>query len=619
MVDDAKNDRNKYPLAWLRNRWGIVGGIAILYTILYALWTYFQWGNSKFNPLIANLAFFPITFFTLIASWRVYVDKALDSRIRRAWFLFSLSVFLQIIGDVVAFYEDTILQLNIPYFLSDIFYLAFYPFVLWGLLTLPGVSLDRKGWLRFALDLFLVMIAAWMMVWYFIIVPAVNIQNDLIAPLIAASYPVSNLVVLGGVISLLSRGRRQNTMVRPSLLIFLAGLLCFVAANLLDTYFTVRDVETRGTWIGVGWLMAYIFFALAAIRQRSPLSTSYADSLVSQLLDILPMVLPFAAIGMGYGLVIFVARSNLTFDNSDVRGVFFGAALLTVFVVARQIITLRDNLHLNDELREFSLTLEQRVEQRTQELQQSQEALLASEKMAIIGTLAAGVAHEISNPLSAIITSSEHLESELQANHLNLETLGDYLPVITRSAAHAMHIAQALRNQSRGYLPELVPQKISDVLNESLMLMDGQIKRWNRVKVVREIDPDLPLVKCDRNQIAQVVFNLLNNARDAMPEGGMVKLRVVRDGDHVRIEVSDQGVGIPAETLHNLFTTFFTTKPIGKGTGLGLSIVKAIVLDHKGSIDVKSEGAGKGATFVVTLPITMNNETMKNETMKNEQ
>ncbi|MEK7810034.1 MAG: HAMP domain-containing sensor histidine kinase [Chloroflexota bacterium] len=603
MVVGAKSDLNENPLAWLRNRWGVVGGAAILYTILYALWTYFHWGNSRFNPLIANLAFFPITFFTLIASWRVYVDKALNSRIRRAWFLFSLSVFLQIVGDVVAFYEDTILQLNIPYFLSDIFYLAFYPFVLWGLLTLPGVSLDRKGWLRFALDLVLVMIAAWMMVWYFIIVPAVNIQNDLIAPLIAASYPVSNLVVLGGVISLLSRGRRQNTMVRPSLLIFLAGLLCFVAANLLDTYFTVRDVETRGTWIGVGWLMAYIFFALAAIRQRSPLSTSYADSLVSQLLDILPMVLPFAAIGMGYGLVIFVARSNLTFDNSDVRGVFFGAAVLTVFVVARQIITLRDNLHLNDELRQFSETLEQRVAQRTQELQQSQEALLASEKMAIIGTLAAGVAHEISNPLSAIITSSEHLESELNVKRLSLETLGDYLAVITRSASHAMHIAQALRNQSRGRTPELVSQKISDVLSEALMLMEGQIKRWNRVKVVKEIDPDLPPVLCDRNQIAQVVFNLLNNARDAMPQGGAVKLRAWHDGAHVRIEVSDQGVGIPPEMIEDLFKTFFTTKPIGKGTGLGLSIVREIVQNHKGTIDVKSDGAGKGATFVVTLPI----------------
>ena len=608
MVVGAKSDLNENPLAWLRNRWGIVGGVAILYTILYALWTYFHWGNSKFNPLIANLAFFPITFFTLLASWRVYADKTLHPLIRRAWLLFSLSVFLQIVGDVVAFYEDAVLQLNTPYFISDIFYLAFYPLVLWALLTLPGVSLDRSGWLRFALDLFLVMIAAWMMVWYFIIVPAVNIQSNMVAPLIAASYPVSNLVVLGGVISLLSRGRRQNTLVRPSLLIFLAGLLCFVVSNLLDTYFTVRDVETRGTWIGAIWLMAYIFFALAAIRQRSPLSTSYADSLVSRLLDILPMVLPFAAIGMGYGLVIFVARSNLTFDNGDVRGVFSGAAMLTVFVVARQIITLRDNIRLNNELRQFSTTLEQRVAQRTQELQQSQEALLVSEKMAIIGTLAAGVAHEISNPLSAIITSSEHLESELNAKHLSLETLSDYLPVITRSASHAMSIAQALRNQSRGRTPELVSQKISDVLNEALMLMDGQIKRWNRVKLVKEIDPDLPPVNCDRNQIAQVVFNLLNNARDAMPEGGTVKLNASHDGVHVRIEVSDQGVGIPPDMIDSLFKTFFTTKPIGKGTGLGLSIVKEIVQNHGGTIEVKSEGVGKGATFVVTLPIAMNNE-----------
>ncbi|MBI5714000.1 MAG: hypothetical protein HZC38_11360, partial [Chloroflexi bacterium] len=197
MVEGAKNNLDENPLAWLRNRWGVVGGAAIIYTILYALWTFFQWGNSKSNPLIANLDFFPITFFTLLAAWRVSVDKALDPRIRRAWLLVSLSVFLQIVGDVVAFREDAILQIGVPYFISDVFYLAFYPFVLWALLTLPGVSLDRQGWLRFALDLLLVMIAAWMSVWYFIIVPAVNIQEDVIAPLIAASYPVSNLVVLG--------------------------------------------------------------------------------------------------------------------------------------------------------------------------------------------------------------------------------------------------------------------------------------------------------------------------------------------------------------------------------------------------------------------------------------
>jgi signal transduction histidine kinase len=367
----------------------------------------------------------------------------------------------------------------------------------------------------------------------------------------------------------------------------------------------VRHIETRGTWIGAIWLTAYIFFALAAIRQRSPLTTSYADTLVSRLLDILPMVMPFAAIGMGYGLVIFVARSSVDFDSSDVRGVFSGAALLTVFVIARQIIALRDNLRLNSELLEFSATLEQRVAERTQELQQSQEALLASEKMAIIGTLAAGVAHEISNPLSAIITSSEYLEIEAKEKRLDLETLNDYLPVITRSASHALHIAQALRNQSRGRAPELVPQKISDVLEEALMLMDGQIKRWAHIKVIKEIDPDLPFVKCDRNQIAQVVFNLLNNARDAMPEGGTMSLRASVEGDHIRIEVSDQGVGIPEEMIGNLFNTFFTTKPIGKGSGLGLSIVREIIQNHQGTIEAKSEGVGKGATFVVTLPVAI--------------
>ena len=135
------------------------------------------------------------------------------------------------------------------------------------------------------------------------------------------------------------------------------------------------------------------------------------------------------------------------------------------------------------------------------------------------------------------------------------------------------------------------------------MLMDGQIKRWNRVKVVKEIDPDLPPVLCDRNQIAQVVFNLLNNARDAMPQGGAVKLRAWHDGASRQDRSFRSGCRHPPEMIGDLFKTFFTTKPIGKGTGLGLSIVREIVQNHSGTIDVKSEGAGKGATFVVTLPV----------------
>ena len=601
---------------WLWNSWGVVAAAAAVYVLLYILWTYFQWGaleNSKLISgwsadeniaLIADVAFLPLSIFATLACLRVTLNPKLEPRIRRAWLILGITVFSQFVADLLYFYLEVILKLpaeQLSPAITDIFYLLFYPLALWGLLTLPAAPLNRNDRARFALDLAVVMTAAWMVVWYFLISPAAaEGGSTFLGQFVTAAYPIGDLVVLGGLVALLFR--KPDAATRTALLIFLAGLISFVAADLAYGYAVVLGTYASGGWIDVGYVVAYVLWGFAALRQpyTGP-STAIARGL-ERAFQSASTILPFGAIVLGYGLVLYVT-GTASQAGSQLLGLFLGAAVLTLCVVARQIVTLRENQRLNDELRAFSGELEVRVEQRTHELRQSQEALLASQKLASVGTLAAGVVHEVSNPLNTIITASESLESQLAAEKIDQEALKLYLPIISRAAWHAARIVQALRTYSRGSAPELASQNLSEVVQDALLLMGYQLKQWRNIKLETDIDPDIPDVICDRNQIAQVLINLLGNARDAMPEGGAIHLRTRLGAQGAVIEVADEGAGIPPEGLTKIFDPFYTTKPIGEGSGLGLSIVAGIIRAHNGTIAARSDGPGKGAAFTITLPV----------------
>ncbi len=597
-ASDSK--RFEVPL-WLRSRWGTIGLAGIVYTLAFAAWTF--WGGEENSRLISNLAFFPVSIFAVAAATRAAANPALDAQLRRAWAALGLSLAALLIGDAIFTYFD--LAAALPedsqlYYLVDPFYLAFYPLTLFGLLLLPCAPLSRSDRLKFALDLLIVITAAWMVVWYFVVSPlaAVN-QSDLESQWVAAVYPIGDLVLLGGIVSMLMR--RPDAPTRSSLVIFLTGLACFVAADLINAYITLARRELGGDPVSIGWLMAYALFALAAIRQSHPSLESTSEKPTAFVLERFSPLLPFAATMLGYGLVIFVAGAEFSLGA---QGVLFSAILLTLFVISRQVVTLRENMRLNAELRAWSETLEKRVEQRTFELQQSQEALLASQKLASVGTLAASVVHEVSNPLTTIVTATEAMQGELtDKGQVSVETLEMCLPLVDRAASHASRIVQTLRNYSRGGQQELARHSLTEVAKDALLLMGYQLKGWGNVRLVTQLDPALPKTSCDRNQIAQVIINLLVNARDAMPDGGTVTLKIRRTPTEVILEVTDQGIGIPPESLEKVFDPFYTTKEIGQGSGLGLSIVKWIVQAHKGTVQAHSDGPGRGAAFTVALPL----------------
>ncbi|MCB9419523.1 MAG: cache domain-containing protein [Ardenticatenaceae bacterium] len=231
-------------------------------------------------------------------------------------------------------------------------------------------------------------------------------------------------------------------------------------------------------------------------------------------------------------------------------------------------------------------------------LDKAQQELLHKERLASMGQLAAGVAHEINNPLGTILLFADILHKEMDETDPRREDL----KLIVDEAVRCKNIVADLLNFSRQQ--EVLAQEtaVSDLLNQAVETVRRQ-PAFEQVNIVCEFSPDLPTIHADPAQLQQVFINLLQNGAEAVAGQGTVALTArLADSQHVEIKVADNGCGIPPEHLGKLFTPFFTTKALGKGTGLGLSIVYGIIKMHRGQISVQSQ-VGKGTTFTITLPV----------------
>ena len=303
-----------------------------------------------------------------------------------------------------------------------------------------------------------------------------------------------------------------------------------------------------------------------------------------------------------------------------------------------------DRLKADEQLREYSQNLEKMVEERTAELKQTivdlqntQSQLLQSEKMASIGQLAAGVAHEINNPVgfvkSNLGTMSEYREdlARLLDQHKLIETtsinekdgpirkaleniekvkeeidfdfiMEDFPKVIEESIdgmERVTKIVSDLKDFAYVDKTELEHADINEGIKSTLSIV------WNELKYKAEVIKDLgdiPLIECYPQRLNQVFMNILVNAAHAIEKKGTIRVSTRADDGHVEIRISDTGKGIPPEVMPKIFDPFFTTKEVGKGTGLGLNMAYNIIEKHKGTIDVESE-VGKGTTFIIRLQI----------------
>jgi two-component system, NtrC family, sensor kinase len=279
------------------------------------------------------------------------------------------------------------------------------------------------------------------------------------------------------------------------------------------------------------------------------------------------------------------ALGVLYVDNATSAEPFSSDALRAAEALARHAALAIENAQLFE-----------REQHTIEELQNTQKQLLQSEKLAAIGRMAAGIAHELNTPLTYIMGNLELLEiQDLSASQREM------LSSIARGAERIRSLAHRLLAFSRPGREDMVPLVVNDVIERSLELCQYQVAS-GRVTLRRDLAPDLPRVLGVSNQLEMALINLVVNAVHAMGEkGGTLAVRSERRGTDVVVSVSDQGPGIPAKIRATVFEPFVTTKPEGKGTGLGLSTVLMVVERHKGTIDFDTNESS-GTTFRITLP-----------------
>ncbi|MEW6015668.1 MAG: ATP-binding protein [Candidatus Zixiibacteriota bacterium] len=267
-----------------------------------------------------------------------------------------------------------------------------------------------------------------------------------------------------------------------------------------------------------------------------------------------------------------------------------------------------------EEIEEYNRTLEEKIIERTTELEEAQAQLIQTEKMAAIGQLAAGVAHELNNPLGGILGYSQFALEKIQTKKLSeftpkdQESFSRYLKDIETQSRRCKAIVQNLLKFSRtSQTVEFLETDINQVLEETLTFIDHQLM-MNQITLRKYYDRNLPKAQGNPGQLQQVFTNIIINAMHASKPGSEILLStrflppLGEFSGAVEIAVTDHGHGISEENLKKIFEPFFTTKEIGKGTGLGLSVSYGIVKEHGGEIKVKSR-VGEGTTFTIIIPL----------------
>ena len=259
-------------------------------------------------------------------------------------------------------------------------------------------------------------------------------------------------------------------------------------------------------------------------------------------------------------------------------------------------------VELEDALKQYTVELEDKVDKGTATAKKLEQQVMHSEKLAALGRLSAGIAHEIGNPLTSI-SSFAQLLREMTTDEFTQSSLD----IINKHIQRITDIVRRMSTFSRADSLNIQYVQLNDVLQSTLDLMRLDKRMKNTIEIHVSFDPNLPKTMIDEGQMSQVFINIILNALDAMPEGGKLSITTRQDHgesgkDSILIEFADTGIGISKQELEKIFDPFYTTKEVGKGTGLGLSLSYNIIKRFNGDIRVESED-GKGTTFTIILPV----------------
>ena len=359
----------------------------------------------------------------------------------------------------------------------------------------------------------------------------------------------------------------------------------------ITAYEPIRDVDDRIIGILYVGMLERPYIDL---RNRVMLSFALLAALLSA---VIMLLLSFIAKNITRPLRLMVEATDVIAAGDLSHRVEVGLQDETGHL-ATSFNRMADNLDkAYDDLRQWGRTLEKRVEERTQELREAQDALIRSEKLASLGKMAAGVAHEVNNPLTSILINA-HLVLERcppdDPAHENLTLIAD-------ETLRCAQVVKGLLEFARQTPARTAPTDVNDLVERTAQLLDMQASVRN-VKIVKELDRSLPLLDLDKAKLQQVFSNLMINAIEAMPKGGTLTLssRRSEDGPYADFLFADTGIGIPPENMNRLFDPFFTTKTLG--TGLGLAVSYGIIQQSGGTIKIHSE-VGRGSVFIVRLPL----------------
>jgi len=253
--------------------------------------------------------------------------------------------------------------------------------------------------------------------------------------------------------------------------------------------------------------------------------------------------------------------------------------------------------------KQVALILErQEVEEERKKLQ---EQLIHSDRLATIGQLSSGIAHELNEPLNNILGLGQLME---QAPKTPAQFEKDIKEIIAQSL-HAREIIKKLMLFARQVPPQKIRVTLNQVIEDGLYLLESRCANSD-IELIRVLSPDIPEITADPSQLNQVLVNLVVNAIQAMPDGGRLTIETESDKEHVKLVVKDTGIGMSKEVLEQIFVPFFTTKDIDQGTGLGLPVIHGIIASHGGTIEVEST-EGKGTLFEVRFPVKSSKRNMK--------
>lgn len=595
----------------------VLVGLALLLVLAGLAHTFalvFDWGGDRLQLLLGNtLNLLPLLIGTILV---FLVSQQHQGAQRWAWGLIALAILINLGGDLTWAYIELVLQDDPFPSIADVFYLAFPLCLLLGLLWLPKTPLSRLESLKLGLDVAVIVSAAGVFAWQaFLAKTILDYGDDRLSLVVSLAYPIADLALLA---LLLLIGLRQKTRGAYQLLLGV-GLTLLIFADTIYNVQNATESYVTGTLLDSLWSWATVMFGLAAFLTLYQGTDGWGQGTRRMLAHLggLGIFAPYAAIL----LTFYLAVSQSAAEGLIEHGILIGAGVVTMLVVIRQVVAFAENRHLTTQLQQLNEELEQRVEERTRELDESRQRLMASEKLAALGKLTAGIAHEINTPLAASLNhlmQARKLADEYRdsigvaqvsdADHREIaaeldRALGDANASLERMGEFIRKMRSQARNPE-GAISSFDPLKIA---RETLALLETEAKRAG-VRLVLEDHAQPLALHGEAGRFSQILNNLVQNAIHACEErrdqaGSRVRVEFTQEAEQLLMKVEDNGSGIPPEVLPKIFEPLFTTKPIGKGTGLGLPIIQDIVRGHFGGQMNLETTVGKGTTFTLRFPL----------------